>query len=83
MPRRGYLLITSDQGRVERDTFQCRHCNRAVVVEPGSGKRRGWCLKCAGPTCGSRGCETCVPFLKRLERAESKRALFKELDHGH
>mgnify|MGYP001581667523 FL=1 len=58
----------------ERDTLQCRHCLYTWCVEPGSGRQRGWCTMCDGPTCGSRECsERCLPFERRqelLERSE-------------
>ena len=51
---------------IQKETLCCMHCRRHWIVEPGSGKRRGYCYKCAGPTCGSKKCDTCVPFEKAM-----------------
>lgn len=60
----GYIRIDEPDGPVfERETLQCVHCMKHWIVEPGSGRRRGFCLNCNGPTCGAADCETrCVPF---------------------
>ncbi len=55
---------------VQRDHLQCCHCQRVWVVEPGSGKKRGFCSKCNQVTCGAMECETCIPFEKKLELYE-------------
>lgn len=68
----GYMIITSPDGTVERDTLQCCHCNKHYIVRPGSGKRRGWCTLCGQATCGAAACATCVPFERRLERFEAR-----------
>ena len=74
----GYLLITSPDAVVERDTFTCCHCGRVVIVRPGSGKERGWCLFCGKPTCGRKECSSgCVPFEHRLEAWENSQRLRK------
>lgn len=68
----GTILI-ADPDRpheVQRDTLQCCHCQRVWVVHPGSGRRRGFCLKCNGPTCGAESCGECVPIGKRIELFE-------------
>jgi len=62
------VVITHDfNGRESmRDTQQCVHCGAHWVVEPGSGKKHAWCLKCAGNTCSSPRCRTiCYPEAKR------------------
>lgn len=67
----GYIAISYEDGHVvERDTLQCVHCGAHFIVEPGSGRRRGFCLKCGGPTCGRPGCDSCTPFEKKLEALE-------------
>lgn len=64
----GTAIWVGPEGKpVEKDTLQCQHCQRHWFVEPGSGRHRGWCLKCGGPTCGGRKCLACVPFLKKVE----------------
>ena len=69
----GTLIVTSEFGLpVTRDTLQCRHCGRHWVVEPGSGRSRGWCFNCAGPTCGAERCEkVCEAQEKMVERIEA------------
>lgn len=57
-------------GQTVADTQQCVHCGGHFVVRRGSGKIRGWCQRCGGPTCGPQ-CMTCVPFEKWLKQVES------------
>jgi len=68
----GHVIITSADGSsIEQDTIQCVHCQRHWQVIPGSGRKRGFCRKCMGPTCGSVACdESCYPFEKRLDHVE-------------
>jgi hypothetical protein len=68
----GHIVITSDGPLVERDTRQCVHCAAHFVVEPGSGTVRGWCRRCAGPTCGAAKCNTCLPFEAWLDEVERR-----------
>lgn len=65
----GYIEIVRPEGPpIARDTMQCQHCMRHWVVNPGSGRHRGWCVKCGGPLCGAEKCMTeCVPFMKKVE----------------
>lgn len=44
------------------EMLQCVHCQHNWIVCRGSGRHRGWCMKCGGPTCGSKACETCIPL---------------------
>lgn len=78
---KGAILI---DGKHVADTLQCVHCSAHWVVVAGSGKHRGWCLRCKGPLCGSVRCMgDCIPLRKRLEGWEKKkprRQLLKELD---
>lgn len=75
----GYLVVSGPDGTTEHDSLQCRHCGGHFLVVPGSGKRRGWCLMCSGPTCGKEGCVQCMPFEKRLEAFERRERLFRAL----
>jgi len=71
----GLVIVTDlDGNETVRDTLQCVHCQAHWVVVKGSGRRRGWCMKCGGPTCGAHACEVggCVPKEAALE-AEEKR----------
>ena len=61
-------IVQPDGPTITRDTMQCRHCMRHWQVVPGSGRQRGWCLKCNGPLCGAEKCmHECVPFEKKVE----------------
>lgn len=60
----GMVLI---DGREVAETVMCVHCGCHWVFQKGSGRRRGWCLKCSGMTCGSKSCDTCMPLEKRLD----------------
>ena len=60
---KGTLIITDWDGCVEEhDTLQCCHCGAHWVVSPGSGRRRGWCMKCGDVTCGEQRCDQCTPY---------------------
>jgi hypothetical protein len=67
----GIVVVTDVDGRtIERDTLRCVHCQKVWVVVPGSGRRRGFCTRCMGPTCGAAGCDACMNFEKKLELYE-------------
>lgn len=68
----GVTIITDPacSAPVERDTLQCVHCDCHFEVQPGSGRTRGFCTKCMGPTCGHEGCHACAPFERKLEMLE-------------
>jgi hypothetical protein len=72
------LIIISDPGKdkpiAEIKTLQCSHCGGHFPVEPGSGRIRGFCMKCNGPVCGKE-CAKCIPFEKQLEILEGTRKL--------
>lgn len=76
----GTVIITHESGAVEeRDSLQCCHCGLHWVVQPGSGRVRGWCMNCVGPHCGSehctKNCQTVEQFLERLEKHAARQAL--------
>lgn len=52
------------------DTLQCVHCGTMWIPVKGSGKKRGFCMKCHGVTCGCKECDTCMPFEKKLDMYE-------------
>lgn len=78
MPRDAGLIIVSDPGAdkpiLEIGTVQCVHCGCHYPVRPGSGKIRGFCMRCNGPICGP-GCAECVPTEQMLENIEKGRPL--------
>jgi hypothetical protein len=73
----GYATITGPDGMRECDTHTCAHCQRVVHVpvnkkieEVGDfcrGCMRVICARCAGRS-------VCTPFLKKIERAETRAA---------
>ena len=67
----GYVYRERDDGLVQEfDLLQCIHCQYTWRVVRGSGRQRGWCLRCAGPVCGHPRCmRECVHFERRLEMA--------------
>jgi len=77
----GYFIATGPAGTEdEGETLSCVHCQMHWRVEPGSGRKRGFCLRCNGPTCGKETCESgCVPFEKALEQAERREALLRKV----
>ena len=72
-----FRVVSQETGRAtdEGQTLSCVHCQRTWVVKPGSGRARGWCMKCNGPTCGGQACQTCVPFERQLAIIERRDAL--------
>jgi hypothetical protein len=51
----GYVIIVApDAPTVERDTLQCVHCGKHWMVVKGSGRTRGFCMKCNGVHCGGQ-----------------------------
>jgi hypothetical protein len=68
----GIVIATDGEGRtIEADCLQCCHCQAVWQVQPGSGRKRGFCQKCGQVTCGAAGCLECVPFEKRLDLYEA------------
>lgn len=62
----GFIFV---DGQQVADTLQCVHCQAHFVVVHGSGKKRGWCLNCGGPTCSPK-CADCYPAEKQMEDEE-------------
>lgn len=59
----GDVIIVSDNAITEFETVKCVHCQQILFILPGSGKERGWCMKCMGPLCNSKICNgKCVPL---------------------
>jgi hypothetical protein len=64
----GYIRIDDPDAKViEADTLQCVHCGGHFAVVRGSGRTRGWCMKCNGPHCGAAGCWECRPYKKLVD----------------
>lgn len=62
--------------RLERDTKQCSHCQRGIVLNPGRVRDRAVCPKCQHYICDS--CNlirlksgVCRPFAAILDRADT------------
>ena len=68
----GQIIIMSEGGQWECDTKQCVHCQYTWAVTFGSGRKRGFCQSCNGPTCGRTQCIPCCPAEKQLEQMEKK-----------
>lgn len=69
----GYFQVSGENGVQRGETMQCKHCSAHFPITPGSGKRRGWCMGCNGPTCGKANCDVCVHWEQRLENTEQGR----------
>jgi hypothetical protein len=63
----GHIIVA---GQEVCDTLKCCHCGHVWIPIKGSGRIRGWCMKCSGPTCGSHECNACYPFEKKLNDYE-------------
>lgn len=57
-------------GREVAHTKQCPHCQEHFISVKGSGKLRGFCMRCMAITCGKQACHICVPFEKKIEAME-------------
>lgn len=61
----GHIITQDYDGReVHIDTKQCCHCGGHFPIVPGSGKLRGFCMKCSAVTCGKSCCNVCRPYQK-------------------
>lgn len=80
----GHYLVSDEEGRTtaEGETLSCVHCQRTWAIQPGSGRSRGFCFHCMGPTCGGAGCQTCTPFERRLEIVEQRHRLWRQMEGG-
>ena len=67
-----FLVTMPGAPDIEGETFLCPHCQRIEVIQPGSGKVRGFCMHCMKPTCGRQECLVCDPFQKKHERAQAR-----------
>ena len=75
-----FIITYPDQPAEGGEMLMCAHCAMHFRVEPGSGRKRGYCFRCAGVTCGvKRSCETrCRPWeaqIEAMERAGRRAAL--------
>ncbi len=61
------VIITGEYSTSGYDMVCCVHCRHHWEVKRGSGKTRGFCYKCMGPTCGSKKCGVCVPYEKMID----------------
>ena len=62
----GYAVSTDLYGKTEADTQQCCHCSQHFNVVAGSGKQRGFCLRCMKITCGAPACHEHFSFEERM-----------------
>jgi hypothetical protein len=65
--------------RVTLATTTCCHCNTVTFLTAKPDDCGGFCRLCMKPTCSACADKSCVPFEKRLERAESRGRLFAAL----
>lgn len=75
MPKKEAGVILID-GKQVASTKQCCHCGGHFIMKKGSGKLRGYCMKCHEITCGKIECCKCIPFEKKLELVEFGNLIF-------
>ena len=68
----GGIILSGPEGTYQRDTVQCCHCGMHWIVEPGSGRQRGFCMKCMQVTCGAENCQACIPTEQKLDIHEKE-----------
>lgn len=76
----GHILVDNVEVAV---TLQCCHCNAHFVSIKGSGKIRGFCMRCMRVTCGKPACDPCVPFEARLDHHEGRKTQYDKLIRDH
>lgn len=74
------VLTSTDKDRdraVQTDLVRCVHCGYMWQFVPGSGRRRGFCMRCNGFVCGQHYCEAvgCVEWRQQLENMEQGKPL--------
>lgn len=84
------FYVTGEAGQVQGETRQCVHCQYTWEYVPGSGHRRGFCLKCHGLLCGRPECEaqqrrilaafpdqtrSCMPYADMVQRQRDRWAM--------
>ena len=77
----GYLIITEPESPPqEGETLSCVHCQYTWKVQPGSGRKRGFCFRCNGVTCHKKGCNArCIPLEQAIERMEARDRLLRKV----
>ena len=77
----GYACITDPDGVREADTFTCAHCQRITHVKAGAKPEDlgGLCKQCMGLICSRCVGNGCAPFLKSIEKAEARDAMFRAM----
>ena len=67
----GHIWVFPEFGKtLEADTLCCAHCGAHWIVQRGSGRKRGFCMRCNKVTCGQRKCDACIPLERYLENCE-------------
>ncbi len=79
----GYSVAQGEGRDQEFDYLQCVHCALQFQVTPLSGKKRGFCTNCKGPTCGKPKCDPCIHWKKKLELIENGLADHSLISTGH
>lgn len=68
-------------GRVEREMARCCHCERYWIIEPGSGRKRGFCMGCNAVNCGAQACvEKCNPWERQFEAMRQRQRFFETIE---
>lgn len=75
----GVFEFFTDLGTRMFKSVQCCHCGIHDQYIKGSGKRRGYCMKCRHITCDKELCiKECVPYEAQIEIQEgNKRTILK------
>lgn len=78
MPKEAGVVQFSDvdsDRSYQAATMQCCHCGQHWIVQPGSGRQRGFCMRCNKTTCGPNcpAGQECVPHEQYLENLEHGR----------
>ncbi len=77
----GEYRIIDEYGRItEGQTLTCVHCGAMWQIIPGSGRERGFCFRCMGPTCDRNECNRCLPYERQLEIIEQRHRLYLAMD---
>jgi hypothetical protein len=70
----GVETVTPDSGPVvQTEVATCCHCQQIFEMVKGSGRKRGFCLKCMKLTCGRACCDPCLPLERMIANMEAGR----------
>ena len=73
----GYAVIYDPSAPTQEwDTITCCHCQKIVLIKK---EPFAWCMRCMKAQCAACEKRECVPFEKKLEAAEARGRLLRNI----